>query len=153
MAWVFSLSAECGTRHEDAERFAAQWPAKLVRRDGTVHELETLVYCAPSEGYWCVVAPEGVSRAGISSPKDQEEMDELARLMLDHLRTAPYFRFADVGIEVASVREFSEINDDLVTTDFNGAVISLDIWKSLGSPTVFEPFSQGFVWRPFRTVA
>ena len=31
MAWVFSLSAECGTDRRNANRFAAHWPASITR--------------------------------------------------------------------------------------------------------------------------
>ena len=98
---------------------------------------------------WCVVMPDGVSMGGIQSPEDQEELDELAVLLLEHLRTAPSFRYALVGVEVDSFREYEEIDRDLVNLDFNGLVISTDIWRRLGQPPMFKPFDKGHVWRPF----
>jgi len=79
-------------------------------------------------------------------------MNEIAVLLLDILRTAPPFRFAGVGVEVESFREFSELDQDLIDLDFNGVVISEAIWRNLGLPSVFVPFSEGFRWKPFTHV-
>ena len=89
---------------------------------------------------------------GIASAGDQEQMDELARVLYRHLRGAPPYRFALVGVEVDGFRLFDELDDDVVTLDFSGLVLSDDVWRGLGASSVFVPFEPGYVWRPFTKV-
>jgi len=119
---------------------------------GTLHELGCRIYETEGEGWWCTVSLSGVSMSGIRNSQDQSEMNEIAVLLLDILRTAPPFRIAGVGVEVESFREFSELDQDLIDLDFNGVVISEAIWRNLGLPSVFVPFSEGFRWKPFTHV-
>lgn len=153
MAWIFGLSAECGRDAAAAEAFAAHFEGQVfTRKDGMHHSLGGQIYEVPQEGYWCTITPSDVSRIGVSSEKDQREMDELALLFYERLKTVPVFRYALVAVEGESFREFSELGRDLVERDFNGLVISDGIWRSLGAPEIFVPFRAGYRWRPFISV-
>jgi hypothetical protein len=149
MAWLFSLSAECGTKKADAEAVAGHFHGFIVvLADGSQFPCEADV--GQVEGaWWAVVYPEGVCRGGVGNEKDARELTEVGFILYEQLRSAPPFRFALVGVEVYDFRKFEELNDDLVNWDFNGVVLADAIWQRLGSPTIYVPFAPGYRWRPF----
>ena len=76
-------------------------------------------------------------------------MTKIAFALYEHLHSAPEFRFALVGVEVDEFRRFTELDNDVVTLDFSGLVLCEAVWRHLGSPSVFVPFTPGYRWRPF----
>ena len=99
--------------------------------------------------WWAAVSPEGVSRGGIGTPKDLRELTEVGFVLYDRLRSAPLFRFALAGVEVYAFKQFEELDDDLVHSDYSGLVLADPVWQRLGSPSIFVPFASGYRWRPF----
>lgn len=152
MAWIFSLSVECGEDRTAAELCADHFTFREACSDGSEFSFSCHVSNLDGIGWWCVVCTEGVSKSGITSTKDQEQMDELARLLYRHLRSAPPYRFALVGVEVDGFRTFDELDDDVEKLDFSGLVLSEEVWRGLGASDVFVPFEPGYVWRPFTGV-
>jgi hypothetical protein len=52
-------------------------------------------------------------------------------------------------VEVSGFRYFRELDEDVVTSDYNGLVLADAIWLHLGSPDIFARFTAGYRWRPF----
>lgn len=102
--------------------------------------------------WWACAVPDGVSRVGVRNEQDRFQMTELAIALYERLRTAPQYRYALVGVEVDDFRSFSEIDDDLITLDFQGLVLSDLLWRHIGSPDIYVPFESGYRWRPFRQI-
>lgn len=149
MAWLFSLSAECGTEKIAAEAVVAHFHGfVVVLTDGSRFPCETSVGQVDG-AWWAVVYPEGVSRGGVGNEKDARELTEVGFILYERLRSAPSFRFALVGVEVYDFKTFEELDDDLVTWDYSGVVLADPIWQRLGSPTIYVPFAPGYRWRPF----
>jgi hypothetical protein len=149
MAWLYSLSAECGTQKESAEAVARHFHDFTVAlTDGSRFPCEVEVGHIGS-AWWAAVYPEGVSRSGVANEKHARELTEVGFILYERLRSAPSFRFALVGVEVYDFKTFEEIDDDLVNWDWSGVVLADAIWQRLGSPTIYVPFAPGYRWRPF----
>lgn len=149
MAWVFSLSAECGPEKVEAEAVARHFDGMIVTiDDGSTFACKAGPY-HDGEGWWACVCPDKVSRSGIRNEQDARQMTEIGFALYDRLRTAPPYRYALVGVEVDEFRRFSELDDDVVKLDFNGLVLADNVWQRLGSPGIFVPFAPGYRWRPF----
>lgn len=149
MAWAFTLCAECGTQKESAEAFLRHFKDFIViLSDGTRHKcLYPRVY--EDGGWWACLYPDGVSTSGIQTPDDERQMAEISFAFYDRLKTAPQYRYAFAGVEVESFRCYDELDEDIVNLDFSGLVLADDVWKRLGSPSIFVPFALGYRWRPF----
>src|SRR5581483_6788453 len=120
MALWFSLSAECGPEKAAAEAVVYHFQGLVVTRaDGSRHTCGANTFF-DDEGWWACVGVDGVSRSGIRHTQDAEQMTEIGFALYERLRTAPPFRYALVGVEVDGFRYFRELDDDLVTLDFNG---------------------------------
>jgi hypothetical protein len=149
MAWIFSLSVECGTQKEAAEAVAQHFRGLTVT---LAHASEfpcgASTFC-DDEGWWACICPEGVSRSGIRHEQDAQQMTEIGFVLYERLRSAPPYRYALVGVEVDGFRYFRELDDDVVVCDFNGLVLADAVWQHVGSPGIFVPFTPGYRWRPF----
>jgi hypothetical protein len=78
-------------------------------------------------------------------------LTEVGTRLYEHLRSAPAFLFAMVGVEVDDVRRESEI-EAMVRHPHRacrGLVVSTDLWQRAGQPAAFQPFSSGHVWLPY----
>ena len=150
MAWLFSLSAECGLQKEAAEQFAAHFQRLTVMlADGSRFPCQVDTF-HDGEGWCARICPDGVSRSGIRHEQDARQMTEIGSALYERLRSAPPFRFAMVGVEVDGFRTFSELDADVVDCDsFEGLVLGEPGWRLLGAPSVFVPFAPGYWWRPF----
>jgi len=149
MAWLFSLSAECGTQKKAAESVAAHFHGiTCTLADGSCFLCGADIF-HDGEGWWARVCLDGVSSSGIRHAQDAREMTEIGFALYARLRGAPPFRFAMVGVEVDGFRYFRELDDDVVTCDFNGLVLADSLWQQLGSSSIFVPFAPGYRWRPF----
>ena len=150
MAWIFSLSAECGPQKEVAEEFARYFDGFTVTlADGSRFTCWSGTTRNDDECWWATICPDGVTRSGIGDEQERRQLTEIGFVLYERLRNAPPFRFALVGVEVEHWRQFSELDDDVVTRDSNGLVLSDSVWRHLGSPKVFVPFAHGYRWRPF----
>ena len=139
MAWLFSLSAECGGEREAAEHFGRAFAGKAVGG----HPTQVAVF-EGAGAFWCRVVVDDID----TSDEGAAERRAIGGLLRDRLRDAPAFRFAHVGVEVDLFRGW----DELVGERFNhpamdGVVLSEAAYRHAGSPAGFEPFRPGYVWR------
>jgi hypothetical protein len=149
MAYLFSLVAECGPQKGAAEAVAHHFSDLTVTlADGSHFPCDAGAF-QDRGNWWAGVSPKGVSRSGIRHQQDERELTEVGFVLYERLRSAPAFRYALVGIEVDGFRSFEELDDDVVTLDFSGLVLSDAAWQHLGSPGIFIPFAFGYHWRPF----
>lgn len=148
MAWMFSLSAECGSDQSTAEQFAQHFEASsLPLSNGSQSQCYNTIFQDISENWWCRICPDGMSEIGVEAPEAAYSMTELGLLLYQHLRSAPPFRYALVGIEVDEFRTFDELLDESSTLHVPGLVLSTSTWQSIGEPTTFRAFSSGYVWQ------
>lgn len=150
MAWVFSLSAECGLQREAAERFATHFEdVSWVLSNGVRSQCRTATFQDIDESWWCRVSPSGISEIGIEAPDSAYLMTESGISLYQRLRTAPNFRYALAGLEVDEFRTFDELLSEAFNLSFPGLVLSATTWQSMESPPTFRPFSPGYVWQPY----
>jgi hypothetical protein len=137
MAWIFGLNAECGGRETHARDLARHfdgWPSRVFS-DGS--------------GWWCGVAPEGLSRTGIESGADATAMTAAGRRLYWLLRIAPpVYRYALAGVETDKFRKYDELMADDLTL-VPGLVVSEDIWFATGRRSEFSDFAPGYRWIPY----
>ncbi|HAG82123.1 MAG TPA: hypothetical protein DCL61_13390 [Cyanobacteria bacterium UBA12227] len=150
MAWIFSLSAECGAEQSTAEQFSRHFDqASWVLSNSNQSQCHTTIFQDMEENWWCRVSPSGISEVGIDTPETAYLMTELGILLYQRLRFAPTFRYALIGLEVDEFRTYSELLQEASTRSFPGLVIAETIWQAIGSPSGFRPFSLGYVWKPY----
>jgi hypothetical protein len=150
MAWIFSLSAECGTEQSQAERFAKHFRDITWTIDnGIESQCQADIFTDVEGNWWCRVCPSGLSEIGIDAPESAYLMTELGILLYQRLRSAPAFRYGIVGLEVDEFRTYSELIDDAMVASLPGIVVDRDIWQLLGSSPTLRIFSTGYFWKPY----
>jgi hypothetical protein len=150
MAWVFSLSVECGTEQSQAEKFAEHFSdLTWIINSGIQSQCRSDIFADLERNWWCRVCPSGLSEIGIEAPESAYLMTELGILLYQRLRSAPSFRYGIVGVEVDEFRTYSELIDDATVTNLSGIVISQDIWQLLGSPSTLRNFTLNYLWKPY----
>lgn len=149
MAWMFTLSAECGREQAGAEQFAQHFEElSWVLSNGKQSQCHTSIFQDIEENWWCRVCPSGVSELGIDTPESAYLMTELGILLYQRLRSAPPFRYALVGVEVDEFRTYSELIEE-PSLAFPGLVLAETVWQLTGSSSAFRPFSPRYVWKPY----
>lgn len=162
MAWIFSLSAECGSDESSAKEFAQyfgeirgyQWV--LINRSTYVFRTcRTDIFQDIENNWWCRVYPErvysdNVSEVGIYSPESAYLMTELGLLFYEALKFNSSFRYALVGVEVDEFRTYSELIEDLPNLSIPGLVLSTALAEEVETLPGFQPFSSGYVWQPYK---
>ncbi|MTJ07876.1 MULTISPECIES: hypothetical protein [unclassified Anabaena] len=153
MAWLFSLSAECGTQTQ-AELFLGyfqklSWTLGDGKKITTVPEL-----MEDHDGnWWCMVVPLGMNENLVESDEDTPQIREIGNLLYGSLQNAPDFRYALLGVEVDLFRTFSELLADTTITEqpssFVGLVLAESIWDMINRPEAFQLFKPGYFWIPF----
>lgn len=150
MAWIFSLSAECGSDSERAKEFSKHFDgASLNLSNGTQSQCQVSIFQDIEDNWWCRVCPNNISQLGVDTPETAYLMTELGILLYQRLLSAPSFRYALVGVEVDEFRTYNELLEDLPNLTFSGLVLALDVWQEAGSPQRFQPFSLGYVWKTY----
>jgi hypothetical protein len=154
MAALFSLCAECYD-DEGEERFKAHFEGlKHVLRSGRI--VSWYAYGEEESGYPRVVLVISfdLPRFGGSTLQDCLDTTEAGIHLLQHLLTAPDFRFAEM-----LVHDYGQTVDDLRSyiQDFEGekwlaweCVVDEATWKQLGSPKYFAHFRPGYLWNGWR---
>ena len=134
MAWIFSLSAECGHNKHDADAVAKHFDRyTAVLEDGSRYSCSSHV--SEIEGaWWAVCCPDGVSRKGVNSVDDERVMTAVGLALYDHLQTAPSHRYALVGVEVDGFREYDEIDNDVIELHISLSPEPENRWYRLGRP-------------------
>jgi hypothetical protein len=150
MAWIFSLSAECGSEEISASKFAQHFMEQiLILSNGSRCLCRTDTFQDIENNWWCRVYPNNISELGIDSPESAYLMTELGILLYKHLRIAPPFRYALVGVEVDEFRTYSELIEDLPNLSIPGLVLAKKIQQEVEALKVFRIFSSGYVWQPY----
>jgi hypothetical protein len=149
MAWIFSLSAECGAEQAIANRFAQHFQTmNWVLSNGKYCQCRADIFQDMEENWWCRVYPSKMSAIGIETPENAYLMTELGILLYQHLRSTMLFRYALVGVEVDEFRTYSELLEES-SLDFPGLVLAEAIWQATGASSMFRAFSPGYVWQPY----
>ncbi|MEG4348789.1 hypothetical protein QUA74_03475 [Microcoleus sp. LAD1_D3] len=149
MAWVFSLSAECGTKQSEAQQFAQYFnEISWMLSNGRHSQCRTESFQDIEENWWCRVCPSGISEIGIDTPESAYLMTEVGIFLYQSLRFAPPFRYALVGMEVDEFRTYSELIEEPALV-FPGLVLAEAVWQATGASSVFQSFSLGYVWKPY----
>lgn len=152
MAWIFSLSAECGATQEAADSFAKHFKeSSWVSSGEEAWKCSTQVFQDGEGNWWCMVCPSGISEIGVISPEDAHQMTKVGLLLYRRLRSAPSFRYALVGVEVDEFRTYSELvtadgESDIVVA---GLVLAEEVWQQMGCPVGFRSFKSGYFWKPY----
>jgi hypothetical protein len=150
MAWIFSLSAECGSDESNTHKFAEHFEGiSLLLSNGCQCQCHTDIFQDIEENWWCRVSPNNLSEVGIDSPASAYLMTELGILLYQSLRLAPTFRYALVGVEVDEFRTYSELIEELSNLSIPGLVLAKPIEQELGVLPLFRPFSPIYVWQPY----
>lgn len=150
MAWIFSLSAECGSDENKAKRFAQHFEAMtLTLSNGGQCQCRADIFQDVEANWWCRVCPDSMSKTGIESSENAYLMTELGIFFYQHLKTAPTFRYALVGVEVDEFRTYSELLDDASVLFIPGLVLSTEIGRLLENYASYRSFSPGYIWLPY----
>ncbi|NET08542.1 MAG: hypothetical protein F6K09_37235 [Merismopedia sp. SIO2A8] len=150
MAWMFSLSAECGEQKSVAEEFSRHFEQlSWVLSNGSQSQCRVGIFQDLEENWWCRVSPSSISEVGIDTPETAYLMTEVGIELYQHLQSAPRFRYALVGVEVDEFRTYTELLEQSSTLAFPGLVLAQSTWQAIGLPPAFQPFSSGYVWKPY----
>lgn len=149
MAWIFSLSAECGVDENNAKYFAQHfegiaWTLSNGRRCQCCAD----VFQDLEENWWCRVCPTNLSEVGIDTPEGAYSMTELGILLYQRLQSSPPFRYALVGVEVDEFRTYSELMEDLPDLSIPGLTLAIEVGRGLTASS-FRPFRPGYIWQPY----
>jgi hypothetical protein len=150
MAWIFSLSAECGPDENNAEQFAQHFEGTTwMLSNGHQCQCRTDIFQDLEENWWCRVCPKNISEVGIDTPESAYLMTELGILLYQRLRSAPPFRYALVGVEVDEFRTYSELIEEPSTLSMPGLVLATEVGQELRTSSIFRLFSPGYIWQPY----
>ncbi|MEE3717557.1 hypothetical protein V2H45_12405 [Tumidithrix elongata RA019] len=150
MAWIFSLSAECGSDENSAHTFARHFEGiSWVLSNGRECQCSADIFQDIEENWWCRVSPNNLSEVGIDSPESAYLMTELGILLYQSLRFASPFRYALVGVEVDEFRTYNELIEDLSDLSIPGLVLAKALHQELKTLPVFRSFSPNYVWQPY----
>jgi hypothetical protein len=150
MAWIFSLSAECGAQQAVAEEFSHHFDqVSWVLSNGSQSRCRVGIFQDIEENWWCRVSPSHVSEVGIDTPESAYLMTELGILLYQRLQSALGFRYALVGVEVDEFRTYTELLESSSTLAFPGLVLAQTMGEAMELSPDFRPFSPGYVWKPY----
>lgn len=150
MAWMFGLSAECGSDKTRANSFALHFDGMTwVLSNNRQCRCQADIFQDIDQNWWCRVCPNNFSEIGIVSPESAYLMTELGILLYQHLRSAPDFRYALVGVEVDEFRTFSELLEEPPNLSIPGLVLAEKVGQALGVSAAYRPFSPGYIWQPY----
>jgi hypothetical protein len=150
MAWIFSLSAECGSDEISAHKSAQHFEGiSWILSNGHQCQCRTDTFQDIEENWWCRVSPNNLSEVGIDSPESAYLMTELGILLYQSLRFASSFRYALVGVEVDEFRTYSELIEESSNLSIPGLVVAKPLERELGILPVFRSFSPSYVWQPY----
>ena len=148
MAWIFSLSAECGSDESNAKEFAQYFTAKPCMFSNP------WPYCADTfqdseKNWWCRVYLNHLSKVGINNTESAFSMTELGLTLYRNLLSSPPFRYALVGVEVDEFRTYSELIEDLPNLSIPGLVLAKTIEQEVETLPIFRAFGSSYVWQPY----
>ena len=158
MAYIYFLSIECGSDRGPAEAVCRHFEGlSFTLSDGFYTECKSETHLDEEGNWWAAIVPSGFSMGCPTDPTriNESKRDvleaELNLLLYERLKTAPPFRFADVGLESLEFRTYRELCEpgELWHYLWHGLVLSEPLWDHLNRHPSFVPFSDSYVWRPF----
>ncbi len=150
MAWIFSLSAECGCDRINADKFAQHFEGmSLLLSNDRQYKCLTDIFQDIEENWWCRVLPSNLSEVGIEANESAYLMTELGISLYQSLRFATTFRYALVGVEVDEFRTYSELIEDSANLSIPGLVLNKTLAIDLEILSAFRAFSSNYVWQPY----
>lgn len=141
MAWIYSMWIETETE-ELGKAIKDYFNNHVIKSNGKKYKIS-----AYESG---MVTVDGISRIGITSKADADEMTLIGFEFYKLLKKAPEYRYALTGVEVDGWREMSELEED--PNDIlliSGFVIRKDIYEKLGSPGELSEFNSKYLWNPY----
>ena len=159
MAYIFSLSAECGADKTQAETFAKHFEdLSFTLVTGTFSNCRTWIHQDKETNFGVSIIPDNVTDTGIGDEKDCIELSELGLRLYKHLLNAPPFRYALAGVEVDQFNYYSNLFKSVCTYPdgrkalhgFAGLVLRKDIWQEMGEPISFYKFKKDYVWQIYK---
>lgn len=147
----FSLSVECGTEQSQVEKFAEHFrDLRWTIGNEIESQCQVDIFINDVDGNWgCRVCPSGLNEIDVDAPESAYLMTELGILLYQRLRSAPYFRYGMVGIELDRFSTYNELIDDPTVASLPGIVVSEDIWQLLDAPSALRNFAMGYFWKPY----
>lgn len=154
---VYNSLGAAFTSKEDAQRFLEFFKSKtLILSNKKEIKLESELKQNKQGRFIVGVYPRGVSLGdprGYSEPKLTEPplIYEVEKFFIEALKEAPDFIYAQFGGEAHDfILTDEEYEDDLKDPDGPALnqVISKEFHKELGEPKGYEPFKDGYLWRP-----
>jgi hypothetical protein len=152
MARFYDFVAEIGSNRKEAENFARHFDNfSFTLSDGRQFSCACGYrgeYDNPNN-FWATVLPKKPNGNDLDIWEDYQEMIEISYLLYARLQAAPKFRYALAGIEVEEFLTYEDLIGDGTPAEYNGLVISEDIWQKTGSSEKFVSFRPGYLWIPF----
>jgi hypothetical protein len=155
MAWIFSLSAECGDKMS-AEVLALHFEIQRTQFIGSKkYQVSADTFQDIENNWWCRVCSDNISCVGIDNLESANLMTELGLRLYSDLSSFskfPHikFRYALVGVEVDEFRTYSELIEDLPNLSIPGLVLSTELTQGLEKLSGFQEFSSGYIWQPYK---
>jgi hypothetical protein len=152
MAWIFSLSAECGDKMS-AEVLALHFEIQRTQFIGSKkYQVSADTFQDIENNWWCRVCSDNM---GIDNLESANLMTELGLRLYSDLSSFskfPHikFRYALVGVEVDEFRTYSELIEDLPNLSIPGLVLSTELTQGLEKLSGFQEFSSGYIWQPYK---
>ena len=141
MAWIFSLWIEA---EKSSEKKAIK--EYFDERKIFVNDKEYTISAYESG----MITVDGISRIGITSKSDVDEMTSIGNRLYELLRNAPKFRYAMTGTEVDGFADIDELTDDPeFYLKFKGIVIDENLYKAINGRRKMKTFSEGYLWTPY----
>jgi hypothetical protein len=159
MAYLYSLSTECGPSKSDADSFASYFDGLTFSLlTGTVSKCQNRTFQDSEGNWWVIVMPDNISLSGVNTEPDYFELTECGLRLYERIKTAPTFRYSLAGVEVDMFSTYSEILNSVCTSpngqkffhNFPGLVLRQDVWQAAERPEGFWTFRPGFAWQPYQ---
>jgi hypothetical protein len=164
MAVYYYLAVAC-TNQKAAEAVSGHFDGLLLALEGglSIHcRAESVQDCEGA--WWSTVRPYGASvnafdASGQPEPNlvTNDQRSEIGRLLYEHLRTAPDFRYAlfaaeamDSFFDVYSTHNILLRDPAIIKDGWEGLVIDQTLWEQSGHSEHYLPFRAGYVWKPYQ---
>lgn len=135
MAYVFSLSVECGLSTTAAAAVGDEL------RELLQVSVRQRRFRDTEDGAWVSLVVDNVNL------DDTTSTGALAKQLQSVLAATPLpFRFGLAGVEVDEARTWRELVDDIKTGSLmSGVVLNHEVWTEVGSPSGFVPLGRHLV--------
>ncbi len=140
MAWIYSLWVVAKNEEQVCSINEYFGSKKIIANDKE--------YSIKS--YDGMITVEGISRVGITSMSDANEMTNIGFEFYKLLKKVPSFQYALAGVEVDDCVSFEALREDPeYYSKVKGFVINKELYKLMGIENKMQTFSKGYVWTPY----